>query len=49
MNKVVKKMFELSETDKFRKNKKIKWDMYYLFMGYPFSRNSGNKKKKNND
>ncbi len=46
MNKVVKKMFELSENDKFRKNKKIKWDMYYLFMGYPFSRNSGNKKKK---
>ena len=27
-------MFELSENDKYRKNKKIKWDMYYLFMGY---------------
>jgi hypothetical protein len=34
MNKVVKKMFELSETDKYRKNKKIKWDMYFLFMGF---------------
>jgi hypothetical protein len=34
MNKIVKKMFELSETDKFRKRKKIKWDMYFLYMGF---------------
>ena len=46
MNKVVKKMFELSKNDKFRKTRGVKWDMYFLYMGYPFSRNSGNKKKK---
>ena len=38
MNKLVKKMFELSETDKFRKAKKIKWDMFYLQMGYIYPR-----------
>jgi hypothetical protein len=38
MKKVVKKMFELSENDKYRKNKKIKWDMYFLFMGFPAPR-----------
>ena len=36
MNKIVKEMFELSETDKRRKSKKITWDMYYLYMGWPY-------------
>jgi len=29
-------MFELSETDKKRKSQKIKWDMYYLYMGWTY-------------
>lgn len=36
MNKIVKEMFELAESDKRRKSKKIKWDMYYLYMGWPY-------------
>tara|TARA_R110000764_G_scaffold34956_8_gene78035 strand:- start:1420 stop:1563 length:144 start_codon:yes stop_codon:yes gene_type:complete len=47
MNKVVKKMLELSETDKFRKNKKIKWDMFYLHMGYINPREVKSSKSKN--
>lgn len=34
MNKIVKKMFEKAKTDKYRKNKGLKWDMYFLYMGY---------------
>ena len=47
MNKIVKKMFELAESDKRRKSKKIKWDMYYLHMGwtYPTIYESHYKKK----
>lgn len=36
MNKIVKEMFELAESDVNRKNKKIKWDMYYLYMGWTY-------------
>ena len=48
MNKIVKEMFELSETDKRRKSKKIKWDMYYLYMGftYPITNTNPNYKSK---
>ena len=46
MNKVVKEMFELSKTDKYRKAKKIKWDMYYLYMGYKHSREVMKRKAK---
>ena len=45
MNKLVKKMFELAETDKFRKNKQIKWDMYFLYMGYTSARKQTYKRK----
>jgi hypothetical protein len=40
-------MFELAESDKRRKSKKIKWDMYYLHMGwtYPIIYESHYKKK----
>jgi len=44
-NKLVKKMFELAEMDKFRKKRGIKWDMYYLYMGYTFARNTTYKRK----
>lgn len=46
MNKLVKKMFELSESDKFRKAKKIKWDMFYLQMGYIYPRDVKSNKSK---
>ena len=46
MNKVVKKMFELAESDKFRKAKKIKWDMYYLQMGFVYPREVKSTKSK---
>ncbi len=36
MNKIVKEMFELAESDKKRKSQKIKWDMYYLYMGWTY-------------
>ena len=45
MNKIVKQMFELAEKDKFRKKKKIKWDMYFLHMGYMSGRNQSYKRK----
>ena len=44
-NKLVKKMFKLSETDKYRKKRGIKWDMYYLYMGFTFARNTTYKRK----
>ena len=48
MNKIVKEMFDLAESDVRRKSKKIKWDMYYLYMGwtYPIVNTNANYKKK---
>jgi hypothetical protein len=48
MNKIVKEMFDLAESDVRRKSKKIKWDMYYLYMGwtYPIVNTNPNYKSK---
>jgi|TARA_R110000744_G_scaffold5556_1_gene19768 hypothetical protein len=45
MNKIVKQMFKLAETDQYRKNKKVKWDMYFLYMGFTSARASTYKRK----
>ena len=46
MNKVVKEMFDKSKKDKYRKAKKIKWDMYFLYMGYTSQRQVNQNKTK---
>ncbi|WP_340155895.1 hypothetical protein [uncultured Winogradskyella sp.] len=49
MNNIVKEMFELSEKDVWRKNRKIKWDMYYLYMGFANPRPNKYVKKSKNE
>jgi hypothetical protein len=47
MNKVVKKMMYLSQNDKFRKTRGVKWDMYFLYMGFTYAKDVMKVKRKN--
>ncbi len=46
MNKIVKRMMYLSKNDKYRISRKIKWDMYFLYMGYTCQRQVNQNKTK---